>query len=60
MSTWVGSNIFHGDPNSDDEHVKHLFDEGVRRAALGMAINAVITMLVSLVLPKVLLTDHYC
>jgi len=52
MTAWVGTSIFHGDPNSDDERVKHLFDEGVRRAALGMAVNAVVTMIVSLILPK--------
>jgi len=51
ITAWVGTNIFHGDPNSSDKALVALFDEGVRRAALGLALNAVVTVIVSLALP---------
>jgi len=51
ITAWVGTDIFHGDPSSKDEALVALFNEGVRRAALGLAINAVVTVAVSLILP---------
>jgi len=52
ITAWVGTDIFHGDPSSSDPVLVAKFEEGVRRASLGMALNAVVTVIASLVLPK--------
>jgi len=52
MTSWVGISIFGGNPNSQDSNLVNLFDEGVRKASLGLAANAVITVIASLILPN--------
>lgn len=52
MTTWVGENVYGGDPDADDDsHAKHLFDDGVRAGSLALSFYAAVTMVFSLVLP---------
>jgi len=53
ISGWVGENIYHGIPDAEPGSVPYeLFQDGVRTASLGLTINAAVTMVVALFLPK--------
>jgi len=54
ITTWVGENIFHGDPDAeDDTPSKDNFNDGVRAGAFGLSMNALVTMVMSLILPYI-------
>jgi len=53
ITSWVGENIYGGNPDAaDHSSAKELFDEGVRKAALGLSLSAAVAIGTSLALPK--------
>eukprot|EP01118_Nematostelium_gracile_P017525 TRINITY_DN7518_c0_g1_i5.p1 TRINITY_DN7518_c0_g1~~TRINITY_DN7518_c0_g1_i5.p1 ORF type:complete len:288 (-),score=50.29 TRINITY_DN7518_c0_g1_i5:33-896(-) len=52
ITTWVGENIFGGSASEPEgSRELALFQEGVRYGALGLTLNAVVTVVMSLILP---------
>jgi len=52
ITTWVGENVFHGDPSAPENSIPlGLFQEGVRFGALGLTIFAAVTIVCSLIIP---------
>jgi len=55
ITDWVGETIFHGDPSAPlHSPARDLFDEGVRRGALALTFNSIVTMICSAILPQVI------
>jgi solute carrier family 45 protein 1/2/4 len=53
VTTWVGENVFHGDPDAPpNSETRHRFEKGVQWASFGLSINAAICSIYSLVLPS--------
>jgi len=52
ITTWVGENVFNGNPGADPSSVSLLkFQEGVRCGALGLTIFAAVTTVCSIIFP---------
>jgi len=55
ITTWVGENVYRGNPDAPEEsEERKLFDDGVRAGAFGLTLNAAVTMISSVILPKVI------
>jgi len=57
ITDWVGEAVFGGDPYApEDSPAKNAFDDGVRHGALALGCNAILTILMSAALPKIVKT----
>jgi len=55
ITDWVGEQIYGGDPHADEgTEARKLFDHGVSQASLALTYNAVVTMVFSACLPKLI------
>ncbi|KAF2072848.1 hypothetical protein CYY_005825 [Polysphondylium violaceum] len=55
ITTWVGVNIYGGDPNAvEGSDAKILFQQGVRAGSLGLTFSSAVTIAVSLTIPFII------
>lgn len=54
ITTWVGEEVFGGDPSYDDgTPLRKKFDDGVAHGARALSYQSAVTMVLSLILPKI-------
>lgn len=54
LTSWVGTTVYKGDPNSKDLKIKKNYEAGVRAGNLGLTLSSVVTVLFSLGIPHII------